>query len=69
MPDREAISTGSGFVLSEDGYILTNFHVVQGAQEVIVRFLDRREFKAEIIGTDELSDIAFLKLFEQVSFL
>tara|TARA_B100000214_G_scaffold165673_1_gene118831 strand:- start:5243 stop:6628 length:1386 start_codon:yes stop_codon:yes gene_type:complete len=62
MPDREAISTGSGFVLSEDGYILTNFHVVQGAQEVIVRFLDRREFKAEIIGTDELSDIALLKI-------
>lgn len=62
MPDREAKSTGSGFVLSDDGYILTNYHVVQGAQEVIVRFLDRREFKAEIVGTDELSDIALLKI-------
>ena len=62
MPDREATSTGSGFVVSNDGYVLTNYHVVQGAQEVTVRFLDRREFKAEIVGMDELSDIALLKI-------
>ena len=62
MPDREATSTGSGFVVSDDGYVLTNYHVVQEAEEVIVRFLDRREFKAEIVGTDELSDIALLKI-------
>ncbi len=62
VPEREATSTGSGFVVSDDGYVLTNFHVVQGAQEVTVRFLDRREFKAEIVGTDELSDIALLKI-------
>ena len=60
--EREAKSTGSGFVISKDGYIITNYHVVQDADEVIVRFLDRREFKAEIVGTDELSDIALLKI-------
>ena len=62
MPERNATSTGSGFVVSDDGYVLTNYHVVQEAEEVIVRFLDRREFKAEIVGTDELSDIALLKI-------
>tara|TARA_Y100001935_G_C17300772_1_gene509076 strand:- start:306 stop:1685 length:1380 start_codon:yes stop_codon:yes gene_type:complete len=61
-PERNATSTGSGFVVSNDGYVLTNYHVVQEAEEVIVRFLDRREFKAEIVGTDELSDIALLKI-------
>ena len=60
--EREAKSTGSGFVISKDGYVITNYHVVQDADEVIVRFLDRREFKAEIVGTDELSDIALLKI-------
>jgi serine protease Do len=59
---REAVSTGSGFVISSDGYVITNFHVVQDADEVVVKFYDRKEFKAEIIGTDELSDIALLKI-------
>ena len=61
---REATSTGSGFVISKDGYIITNYHVVQDASQVVVRFLDRREYIAEIIGTDELSDIALLKIDE-----
>ncbi len=61
---REAKSTGSGFVISKDGYIITNYHVVQDASQVVVRFLDRREYIAEIIGTDELSDIALLKIDE-----
>ena len=60
--EREAKSTGSGFVISRDGYVITNYHVVQDADEVIVRFLDRREYKATIVGTDELSYIALLKI-------
>ena len=53
---------GSGFIISEDGYILTNAHVVQGATEVTVRLTDRREFKAKIVGSDPRSDIATLKI-------
>ena len=60
--ERESISTGSGFVIDKDGYVITNYHVVQGADEVLVKFLDRREFKAKIIGMDELSDLALLKI-------
>jgi len=53
---------GSGFVLEEDGLILTNAHVVAFAQEVIVRLTDRREFKARILGSDRATDIAVLKI-------
>ena len=63
--ERESISTGSGFVIDKNGYVITNYHVVQGAEEVIVKFLDRREFKAVIIGMDELSDLALLKIESQ----
>jgi len=59
---QEAKSLGSGFIISRDGYILTNNHVVKDADEVIVRLYDRRELKAEIIGTDERSDVALLKI-------
>jgi serine protease Do len=55
-------SLGSGFIVSEDGYILTNFHVIDGADEVVVRMNDRREFIAEVIGKDKRSDIALLKI-------
>jgi serine protease Do len=58
---REAVSYGSGFIL-KDNYIMTNFHVVEEATEVIVSLSDRREFKAEIIGIDRLSDLAVLKV-------
>lgn len=58
----EARSLGSGFIFSSDGYILTNFHVVDGADEVIVRTTDRREYKATVIGKDKRSDIALLKI-------
>ena len=54
--------TGSGFVISSDGYIVTNHHVVDGADTVIVRFSDRREFDAEVIGTDQRSDLALLRV-------
>ena len=54
--------SGSGFIVSEDGYILTNNHVVEGATTVTVRLLDHREFKARVIGTDPATDIAVLKI-------
>ena len=57
-------SLGSGFIISEDGYILTNNHVVDGADEVLVRLSDRREYEAKIVGTDEKSDVALLKIDE-----
>ncbi|MFL2700198.1 MAG: Do family serine endopeptidase [Gammaproteobacteria bacterium] len=58
---RKAEGYGSGFIF-KDNYILTNFHVVDGASEVIVSLVDRREYKAEIIGVDALSDLAVLKI-------
>ena len=59
-PDRRG--TGSGFIFESDGYIITNHHVVEDADEVIVRLADRREFEAELIGSDPQSDIALLKI-------
>ena len=53
---------GSGFIVSDDGYILTNNHVVDGADEVTVRLLDRHEFKAKVIGTDPNTDVAVIKI-------
>jgi serine protease Do len=58
----EAHSLGSGFVLSSDGYILTNHHVIKDADEIIVRFSDRSEYEAKVLGSDERSDIALLKV-------
>jgi serine protease Do len=56
------IASGSGFIVSTDGYILTNNHVVDGASEVRVRLLDRREFKAKVIGRDPNTDVAVIKI-------
>ena len=58
---REAVSYGSGFIL-KDNYIMTNFHVVENATEVVVSLSDRREYIAEIIGVDQLSDLAVLEV-------
>jgi len=55
-------SLGSGFIVSEDGYVVTNHHVVDGADEIIVNLSDRRELPAKIIGTDKRSDLALLKI-------
>ena len=59
---REAQSLGSGFIISEDGYILTNHHVSAEADEVIVRMSNRKEFIATVIGSDKASDVAVLKV-------
>lgn len=61
-PRRPGGGTGSGFVISEDGYVVTNNHVVEDASSVIVRLIDRREYDAEVIGTDPRSDLALLKI-------
>jgi serine protease Do len=55
-------SLGSGFIVSADGYILTNAHVVDGADEVLVKLTDKREFKAKVVGTDKRTDVALLKI-------
>lgn len=60
--DFENKSLGSGFIVSGDGYILTNAHVVDGADEVTVRLTDKREFKARIIGADKRTDVALIKI-------
>ncbi len=58
----DAQSLGSGFIVSDDGYVVSNYHVIKEAEEIVVRLSDRREFRAEVIGTDERSDIALLKI-------
>lgn len=55
-------SLGSGFIISADGYIVTNYHVVKDAEEITVRLSDRRELKAEVVGSDKRSDMALLKV-------
>ena len=58
----QPLSLGSGFIISEDGYILTNNHVIDGADEIIVRLSDRSETHAKVIGSDNSSDLALLKI-------
>ncbi len=61
-PDAEARSLGSGFVVSNDGYIMTNAHVVANADDVEVSLTDKRQFKAKVIGSDKRTDVALLKI-------
>jgi serine protease Do len=61
-PAEPVRGAGSGFIVSSDGYILTNSHVVEGATQVTVRLVDQREFPAKIVGSDERTDIAVLKI-------
>lgn len=60
--EREAQSLGSGFIITSDGYILTNAHVVGGADGITVRLSDKREFKARIVGVDKRTDVAVIKI-------
>ncbi|WP_322047851.1 DegQ family serine endoprotease [Paraburkholderia sp. J67] len=62
QPDAPSASLGSGFIISADGYILTNAHVVDGANVVTVKLTDKREFKAKVVGADKQSDVAVLKI-------
>ncbi|HEY5801502.1 MAG TPA: Do family serine endopeptidase [Burkholderiaceae bacterium] len=63
QPEEEVQrGVGSGFIISADGYIMTNAHVVKGADEVYVKLLDKREFKAKVIGADDSTDVAVLKI-------
>ena len=59
---HDAKSLGSGFIISKDGYVMTNYHVVKDGDEIIVRLSDHRELKAEVIGVDPRSDVALLKI-------
>jgi serine protease Do len=59
---EERQSLGSGFIISDDGYVMTNAHVVQDADEILVRLNDRRELSAEVIGSDAQTDVALLKI-------
>ena len=63
MPhEQQSQSLGSGFIISSDGYILTNAHVVDSADKITVRLTDKREFKAKVIGADKRTDVALLKI-------
>lgn len=62
IPEEKAQSLGSGFIISNDGYILTNHHVIKGADEIIVRLHDKRSLIAKLIGSDSMTDVAVLKI-------
>jgi serine protease Do len=62
MPDVPTLGTGSGFIVGSDGTILTNAHVVSGADEVVVKLTDKRKFTAKVIGADPRTDVAVLKI-------
>lgn len=61
-PRHPARTLGSGFIISEDGYILTNAHLVADIDEVIVRLVDKRQFNAKVVGVDERTDVALIKI-------
>ena len=60
--EQESQSLGSGFIISADGYIMTNAHVVDSAEKITVRLTDKREFRAKVIGADRRTDVALLKI-------
>ena len=60
--ERTQVGTGSGVIISPDGYIITNNHVINGSQQITVTLNDNKTYVAELIGTDEKTDIALLKI-------
>ncbi len=67
--ERQTSALGSGFIISKDGLVVTNNHVIQDAEDIIVRVNGDKEFKAKVIGADPLSDIAVLKLDTKEEFI
>ena len=61
-PRPESRSLGSGFIISADGYILTNAHVIDGADEITVKLTDKREYKAKVVGADKRTDVALIRI-------
>ncbi|QXL84537.1 DegQ family serine endoprotease [Comamonas sp. NLF-1-9] len=61
-PQEQPRGVGSGFILTADGYVMTNAHVVEGADELLVTLTDKREFKAKLVGADKRSDVAVVKI-------
>jgi len=61
-PRAESRSLGSGFIISADGYVMTNAHVIEGADEITVKLTDKREYKAKVIGADKRTDVALIKI-------
>src|SRR5690606_23522562 len=60
--EEQPRGVGSGFILTSDGFVMTNAHVVEGADDVIVTLADKREFKAKIVGADKRTDVAVVKI-------
>ncbi|MDF7065277.1 trypsin-like peptidase domain-containing protein, partial [Escherichia coli] len=60
--EEQSRGVGSGFIISGDGYILTNAHVVEGAETIYVTLIDKREYKAKLIGLDKRTDVALVKV-------
>jgi len=70
MPKRENLTgLGSGFIISDEGYVVTNNHVIEGAEDIVVQVNGEKKFKAKVIGADPLSDIAVLKIESKEKFL
>ena len=67
--ERQSTALGSGFIIDEKGIVVTNNHVIQDAEDIIVRVNGNKEFKAKVIGADPLSDIAVLKIESKKKFL
>lgn len=63
-PTPSATSSGTGFIVREDGHIVTNYHVIAGARQIFVRLYDKREYRARVVGSDLLTDLAVLKIEE-----
>ena len=66
---RKATALGSGFIIDEKGIVITNNHVIKGAEDILVRLDDGKEYKAEVIGADPLSDVAVLKIVSEDKFI
>lgn len=66
IPNKEVEGIGSGFIINDEGYILTNYHVIEGANEVTVTLSDKREVKAKVVNYDKDQDIAMLKIIEDI---